>query len=87
MITVVLNPLRKWLDSIEIANARTANLLCQLIPAQCPFACKVKLFNQTILTIPPLCKLNPFYEQFIMIRWRALTYLVEQCGQDVTSYC
>ncbi|WP_414582739.1 Mo-dependent nitrogenase C-terminal domain-containing protein [Scytonema sp. PCC 10023] len=85
-----INPLqflRQWLESLEIRNYKAAQLLCKLIPSQCPFERKIKLFNQTILYIPPLCKLNPFYEQLVMLRFKSLVYLADECGEDVTVYC
>ena len=39
------------------------------------------------LHIPPLCHLNPFYNEFVMLRFRALSYLSDVCGEDVTRYC
>jgi hypothetical protein len=86
----VINPLqllRQRLDSLEIRNYKLAQFLCRIIPSQCPFERKIKLFNQTILYIPPLCKLNPFYEQLVMLRFKSLVYLADECGEDVTVYC
>lgn len=73
--------------NIEINHPQTAHLICQLIPAQCPFEHDIYLFNQLVLRIPPLCKLNPFYEQFVALRFQALTFLAEDCGEDVTRFC
>ncbi|HEY9779634.1 MAG TPA: Mo-dependent nitrogenase C-terminal domain-containing protein [Leptolyngbyaceae cyanobacterium] len=84
------NPLRlpyQWLDSIEIHNPNLARLLCITIPARCPFERKIKLFDRTIFRIPPLCKLNPFYEQVVSLRFKCLSYLADECGEDVTVYC
>lgn len=82
-----MQPIRNWLDSIEICNPQTARSLCKLIPARCPFAREIKLLNRTIICIPPLCKLNPFYDQVVALRFKSLTYLADQCGEDVTIYC
>lgn len=82
-----LHPLRQWLETIEIRDAETANLLCQMIPARCPFERTIKLFDRTLFSIPPLCKLNPFYEQVVALRFRALCYLADECSQDVSRYC
>lgn len=80
-------PLRKWLDSWEINNSQTAHRICKLIPSQCPFARKITLWGKTILTIPPLCKLNPLYTEVMTLRFRALSYLAEECGEDISNYC
>ena len=85
--SAALNPIRQKLDAIEVQDSSVAHTLCKLIPSQCPFERKIQLFNRTILYIPPLCKLNPFYEQLVCLRFRALVYLADQCGEDVTVYC
>ncbi|MBD2495584.1 Mo-dependent nitrogenase C-terminal domain-containing protein [Nostoc sp. FACHB-280] len=83
----VLQPLRQWLDELEIQNRKLAHLIAKLIPAQCPFERDIVLFGRTIAHIPPMCKLNPLYDQFVGLRFRALCYLVDQCGEDIQSYC
>ncbi|MBD2520404.1 Mo-dependent nitrogenase C-terminal domain-containing protein [Nostoc sp. FACHB-973] len=80
----VLNPIRKKLDTIIISHPKQAQLICQLIPASCPFARNIKFFNHTIAHIPPLCKLNPLYEQLMELRFRALCYLA-QCEQQTSN--
>lgn len=82
----LLQPIRQRLDAIEIQNPRLAHALCKLIPAQCPFARTVSLFGRTVFTIPPLCKLNPLYEQIADLRFRALTYLADVCGENIMCY-
>lgn len=47
------------------------------IPSSCPFARTVRIFRATF-RIPPLCKLNPFYNQLMAARWWAVCYL-ENC--------
>jgi hypothetical protein len=82
-----LQPVRQWLDSIEMRDPKIAHRICKLIPAQCPFERTVKLFGHTLFHIPPLCKLNPFYEEFVGLRFRALCYLTDVCGEDISCYC
>jgi hypothetical protein len=82
-----LRPLRQWLDNVNVHNAGLAHLICKTIPAQCPFERDVKLFGRTILHIPPMCKLNPLYEEVVGLRFRALCYLADECGEDITPYC
>jgi len=83
----LLAPLRQWLEAIEIQNPQIAKLICTLIPAQCPFAREIKFGNRTLFKIPPLCKLNPIYEQLMMLRWRSLNFLADECGENITQYC
>lgn len=78
-----LRPVRQQLDSIEIRNPKVAKFIYRAIPAQCPFARDITVFGRKIAHIPPLCKLNPLYDQLVGLRFRALCYLVDQCGMDI----
>jgi len=82
----LLKLLRQWLDQIEIHDPEIARFLSNVIPAQCPFERDIILFGRKVGHIPPLCKLNPFYEQLVGLRFRALCYLVDHCGEDIQSY-
>ncbi|NWF58528.1 MAG: Mo-dependent nitrogenase C-terminal domain-containing protein [Fischerella sp.] len=83
----ILQPLRHWLDRVQVRDRQLAHRLCQYIPAQCPFERDLKLFGKTLLHIPPMCKLNPLYEEVVSLRFRALCYLADECGEDVSQYC
>lgn len=85
-----LNPLQFFqqrLDCMEIKQEKTARRIVKLIPAQCPFAREIQIFCKVIVRIPPLCKFNPLYEQLIALRFRALCFLADCCGEDITPYC
>ncbi|MBE8966551.1 Mo-dependent nitrogenase C-terminal domain-containing protein [Nostocales cyanobacterium LEGE 12452] len=82
-----LNQIRDQLESVEIHNSNLARLLCKIIPSNCPFARTVKVFGRTLFQIPPLCKLNPLYEQIVTLRFKCLLYLVNECGEDARKYC
>ncbi|BAB75437.1 Mo-dependent nitrogenase C-terminal domain-containing protein [Anabaena sp. FACHB-709] len=82
----VLDPLRHWLDGLDIQDPRVARFLCKMIPPQCPFERDVTLFGRKIVHIPPLCKINPLYEQLVGLRFRALSYLADECKEDVSPY-
>lgn len=82
----VLHPVKDWLDDMEIKDPRLARFVCKVIPPQCPFERDINLFGRKIAHIPPLCKLNPLYEQFTTLRFRSLSYLADECGEDVTKY-
>ncbi|MEH2118867.1 Mo-dependent nitrogenase C-terminal domain-containing protein [Nostoc sp.] len=81
-----LHPLRDWLDRLDIQDSRVARFLCKMIPSQCPFERDVILFGRKIVHIPPMCKINPLYEQLVGLRFRALSYLADKCGEDVSPY-
>ncbi|MBN3873440.1 Mo-dependent nitrogenase C-terminal domain-containing protein [Nostoc sp. JL33] len=81
-----LHPLREWLDGLDIQDPRVARFLCKMIPSQCPFERDVTLFGRKIVHIPPMCKINPLYEQLVGLRFRALCYLADKCGEDISSY-
>ncbi len=83
----LLKPLRQWLNDLEICDLDRARLICQLVPAQCPFAQEISLAGLIHFKIPPLCKLNPLYEEVIGLRFRALCYLAEKCPSEVCRYC
>ncbi|MGG6269809.1 Mo-dependent nitrogenase C-terminal domain-containing protein [Leptolyngbya sp. AN03gr2] len=82
-----LAPLRRKLDNLQVHNSKLAHFLAEHIPAQCPFERDVKLFGQTLFHIPPMCKLNPLYEEVVALRFRALCYLADECGEDISQYC
>lgn len=77
---------RAFLNVVDVRDRQTAHTLCQLIPAQCPFERDVVLFGRVLFHIPPMCKLNPFYEEVVGLRFRALCYLADECGEDVAQY-
>jgi hypothetical protein len=83
----LLRPVRRWLDNIQVSDRQIAHRICQIVPAQCPFERDVKLFGKVLFHIPPMCKLNPLYEEVIGLRFRALCYLADECGEDISQYC
>lgn len=83
----ILQPLRHRVDNIQVRDRQLAHRLCKLIPSQCPFERDVKLFGKTLFHIPPMCKLNPLYEEVVGLRFRAMCYLADDCGEDVSQYC
>ena len=80
-------PLRKWLDNLEVSSNTMAHRICKLIPSQCPFEREIKVLGRTILKVPPMCKINPLYNEVIGLRFRAICYLADVCGEDVSAYC
>jgi tellurite resistance protein len=79
-----LKPAREWLDQLEVHDPRLARFVCKLIPSQCPFERDVVLFKKKLVHIPAMCKINPLYDQLVGLRFRALSYLADECGEDVT---
>ncbi|MBW4621684.1 MAG: nitrogenase [Cyanosarcina radialis HA8281-LM2] len=86
LIDIIITPLCQHLESVEINNYITARIVCQIIPASCPFKREIKLFDRTIVRIPALCQLNPFYEQIIGLRCKSLEYLTNKCSKPLTKY-
>jgi hypothetical protein len=86
-LSLVLDPARRWLNQRSVNNFKLAHRICKLIPPQCPFERDIKLFGRTIAHIPPLCKLNPLFEEVVSLRFRALCYLADECGEDISRYC
>ena len=85
--TYLLWLLRHQLSIIEVRSLKIARFICKVIPPCCPFERDIQLLGQTLVHIPALCKLNPFYDQLVELRFQALTYLADECGEDVTVYC
>jgi hypothetical protein len=83
----MLKTVRGWLNSIPINNQQVAHRVCKTIPAQCPFERDLKFWGYKIIHIPPLCKLNPLFEELVALRFRALCYLADECGEDISQYC
>jgi hypothetical protein len=81
-----LAPARRWVNDINIDTAFFAHFICRLIPCTCPFERTVSVFGRTLFHIPPLCKLNPLYDEVVYLRFRALSYLADVCGEDVSRY-
>lgn len=81
-----LQPVQEWLDQLDIHDPRVARFLCRMIPPQCPFERDINLFGHKVVHIPPLCKLNPLYEQLVGLRFRALSYLADDCDEDISEY-
>lgn len=81
-----LKPVRQWLDGLDIQDPEVARFLCKMIPSQCPFERDITLFGKKVVHIPPMCKLNPLYEQLVGLRFKALSYLADDCKEDVSSY-
>ncbi len=81
----ILEPVKRRIEQIPVENPKIAHRIVSLIPADCPFERDLKLFGHTIAHIPPMCKLNPLYEQLTMLRFKALCYLVDECGEDIAA--
>ncbi len=76
---------RRRFLAIEIHNPRVAKLICKMIPACCPFKQDIQILGRTLFHIPALCKLNPFYDELMELRFRALSYLADEYGEDITA--
>jgi len=81
----LLEPVKEWLDHMDIRDSRLANLICKVVPAQCPFERDVVLFGRKIMHIPAMCEINPLYDQLVGLRFRSLSYLADK-GEDISKY-
>ena len=80
--THLLDPVRHWLDAIEPREPAVARLLVNLIPAQCPFERDLVVFGRKLAHIPPMCKINPLYDQLMGLRFRCLCFLEGEPSQS-----
>ncbi len=71
---------------LQIKTPKRAHKVAQLIPAQCPFERDIFVFGHLVAHLPPLCKLNPLYDELVELRFRALCYLADECGEDISAY-
>ncbi|MEM6256131.1 MAG: Mo-dependent nitrogenase C-terminal domain-containing protein [Cyanobacteria bacterium P01_D01_bin.156] len=78
--------IKHWLNTLEIASPVFARRIARLVPSQCPFERDIVLFGRTLAHIPPMCKLNPFYDELVALRFRALCYLADECGEDISAF-
>ena len=83
----MLAPFRNLIGGLEFHEGMEpiAREVVLRIPAQCPFERDVKLFGRTLFHIPPLCKLNPLYDELDCLRYRALLFLEAQ-GEDIGEF-
>ena len=70
-----LDPLKQWLDELDPGDVRLSSFLVHLIPSQCPFERDIILFGHKLVHIPPMCKINPLYDQMVALRFRCLGHL------------
>ncbi|MBD2256459.1 Mo-dependent nitrogenase C-terminal domain-containing protein [Pseudanabaena sp. FACHB-2040] len=82
----MLNPFRQWISHVQVGSPRIAHRIARLIPAQCPFERDIVVFGRQVAHIPPLCKLNPLYDELVELRFKALCYLADECGEDISAY-
>lgn len=82
----LFRPLRQWIGHLRVETPRRARKVAELIPAQCPFERDIVLLGRSVAHIPPLCKLNPLYDELVALRFRALCYLADECGEDISAY-
>ena len=77
--------LRDWLDAQAPSDPAVARLLVKLIPAQCPFERDVMVLGRRIVHIPPMCRINPLYEQLMALRFRCLCLLAGETPPMTTG--
>jgi hypothetical protein len=81
----LLLSVRQRFLATEVHHPRVAKLICKVVPACCPFEQDIQILGRTLFHVPALCKLNPFYNQLMELRFWALSYLTDECGEDITT--
>lgn len=71
----LLDSIKQWLDAFDPSDERISSLIVQLIPSQCPFERDIVLFGRRLVHIPPICKVNPLFDQLVALRFRCLNHL------------
>ncbi|MCP9850572.1 Mo-dependent nitrogenase C-terminal domain-containing protein [Cyanobium sp. Morenito 9A2] len=72
-----LDGVRRWLDGLNPHDPAVAGFLVHLIPAQCPFERDIILFGHKVVHVPPMCTINPLYNQLVALRLGCLTSLAD----------
>ena len=67
-----LDLLKQWLNDLDPRDERIPSFIVHLIPSQCPFERDIILFGRKMVHIPPMCKINPLYEQLVALPFRCL---------------
>lgn len=80
-----LERLRGWIDAQAPSDPAVARLLVKLIPAQCPFERDVVVLGRRLVHIPPMCRINPLYEQLMALRFRCLCLLAGETPAPQTD--
>ena len=83
--SATLERLRHWLDAQAPSDPAVARLLVTLIPAQCPFERDVMVLGRRIVHIPPMCRINPLYDQLMALRFRCLCLLAGEAPPRTTD--
>jgi hypothetical protein len=78
--------LASWV-SLNPANASDTNVTALYSRSSEPDRDILQPLRLRIDNIPPMCKLNPLYEEVVGLRFRALCYLADDCGEDISQYC
>lgn len=68
--------IKNVLGNLDINNNTQAAIVRTLVPSTCPFARTIVL-GKYKLVIPPLCKINPLYEELMMLRFKADCYIAD----------
>ncbi|MEO1296092.1 MAG: Mo-dependent nitrogenase C-terminal domain-containing protein [Cyanobacteria bacterium J06636_16] len=72
-----LASIRRWISAIEVHHVFIARWICRLIPNTCSATHDVRLFGRTVLSVPSLCRFNPFQDELTDLRFRAADFLYE----------
>jgi hypothetical protein len=83
-IKKIAEPLVKFFSEKIETSDELAAITARAIPAHCPFARTISLPFGKQICIPPLCKLNPLYDELVALRFLALLTL-ERHHKDITS--
>ncbi|MEG4209863.1 Mo-dependent nitrogenase C-terminal domain-containing protein [Microcoleus sp. S13_B4] len=73
----LVEPVRQWLDNIAVGDPQVPRWLCQLIPLRGSCERDIQLWGHHLFHIPPICNLNPVYEELVGLRFRLLSYLTD----------
>ena len=83
-----LKPLRNWLENLNISNPQASAQAVSTDPIPMSLSSAISIYlGARSYIFPPMCKLNPLYEEVVMLRFKAMCYLADECGEDISQYC
>ena len=70
-----LDPLKHWLNGLDLGDERISSFIAHLIPFPYPFGRNINLFARKLVQIPPMSKINALFDQLVSLRFRCLGHL------------
>ena len=81
----IMKYLHSFIANLSIKDCNCARRICSLIPPSCPIERDISFLGHFLFHVPAMCKLNPFYDDLVTLRFRALSFLAEH-HEDTSQF-